>query len=94
MKLADLRRLAVREQADVHFRLSNGMECVVTRQGVAQVPGLRSRPDFNLEEELARAAEFLLEPKAAPSRRLARPELEAIASASPAAAASHDHDED
>ena len=95
MTLADLRKLSIRQQAKVHFRLQNGMECIVNEQGVAHVPGLRGVPGFNLEEELAGAAEFLLEPlPPAPSRKLRREDLAAMASASPVAAAAHDHDED
>jgi len=62
MKLADLRKLSIKQQARVRFQLRNGMECVVTEHGIAQVAGLRAIPDFNLEEELAAAREFLLEP--------------------------------
>jgi len=93
MKLAALRRLSVREQAKIHFRLSNGMECVVNEQGVAQVPELRAKPAFDLEEELAAAGEFLLEPAGPrPSRKLARAEMESLAAAPTAAA--HDHDDE
>ncbi len=93
MKLATLRRLSIREQAKVHFRLSNGMECVVNEQGVAQVPGLRGRPAFNLEEELAGADEFLIEPAAPrPSRKLRREQVESLAEAAPAAA--HEHEDE
>ena len=53
MKLADLRKLSIRKQLKIRFRLPNGMECVVTEQGLAQVPALRRVPDFNLEQELA-----------------------------------------
>ena len=99
MTLADLRRLAVRKQLDIHFRLSGGLECVVTRQGVARVPDLKRVPDFNLEEELARAGEFLVEP-AAPAKGgkaaagpVGRAELEAMAAASGAGAVPA-HDEE
>ena len=53
MKLADLRRLAIRKDLKIHFRLRNGLECVVNREGIAQVPGLKGVPDFNLDEEPA-----------------------------------------
>lgn len=65
MKLADLRRLAIRRQVRIRFRLRNGLECIVTEHGVAQVEGLKGVPDFNLEEELAVAPSFLLDPAAA-----------------------------
>jgi hypothetical protein len=64
MKLAELRKLTIRTQSKVHFRLRNGMECIVSEHGIAQVPALKGVPDFNLEEELAAASEFLLEPAA------------------------------
>lgn len=62
MKLADLRKLSIRQQLKIRFQLSNGMECVVTEHGIAQVPALRRVPDFNLEQELAGVSEFVLEP--------------------------------
>ena len=95
MKLLDLRKVAIREQAKIHFRLRNGMECVVTEYGVAQVPGLHAKPEFHLEEELAEAGEFLLEPRPPkPPRKLRRAEMESMAAATPAAAAAHDHDDE
>src|SRR5947199_327410 len=82
MKLADLRRYSIRKQFTIRFRLRNGMECVITDTGIAQVPALKAPPDFNLEEELASASEFLLEPSApsdkktaAKSRSITRDEL-------------------
>jgi hypothetical protein len=95
MTLADLRRLAIKKKWKVHFRLKNGMECVMNEQGIATVPALKSVPDFNLEEELSSASEFLLEPAPpAPSRTVQRAEMTSLAAASPTAAAAHDHDDD
>ena len=62
MTLAELRKFSIRKQFKIHFRLRNGMECIVAEDGIAHVPALRGIPDFNLEEELAGASEFLLEP--------------------------------
>jgi hypothetical protein len=95
MKLVDLRRLAIRKQLKIHFKLRNGMECIVNESGVAQAPALKSVPDFNFEDELAVAEEFLVEaaPPAAP-RKLSRAEMTAMAADSPAAAVVHDHDDD
>ena len=70
MKLADLRKLSIRRQIRIRFPLRNGMECVVNEHGIAQVPGLRSVPDFNLEQELVSAASFVLEPVAASAAAL------------------------
>ena len=85
MKLADLRKLSIKQQTRIHFHLRNGMECVVTEHGIAQVPGLHAIPDFNLEEELASAGEFVLGPtgsgeKKAPlkQRAVSREELDTL----------------
>ncbi len=99
MKLADLRRLAVKQQLRVLFQLHNGMECVVNEQGVAQIPSLRQAPDFNLEEELASAERFRLEPARADTRKgprsrlVSRAELAAMAGAGTGAAAPDHEDE-
>jgi len=99
MKLADLRKLSIRKQVRIHFRLRNGMECVITEHGIAQVPELKGIPDFNLEQELVSAGQFLLEPvivtgkkTSSPSRSLDREELSRMTASGPAAA--HDDHED
>jgi hypothetical protein len=100
MKLADLRKLSIRKQLRIRFRLQNGMECVITEHGVAQVPALKGIPDFNLEQELVSAGQFLLEPaviadkKNAPkSRSVGREELSQMTASGPGGA--HDeHDEE
>jgi hypothetical protein len=100
MKLADLRKLSIRKNLKIRFRLSNGLECVVTEQGIAQVPGLNRTADFNIEAELASAAQFILEPAGGdpkhpvPPRSLGREELASLTAASPAGAASAHEDED
>jgi hypothetical protein len=105
MKLADLRRLSIRQQIRIRFRTGRGLECVVTEHGVAQVPGLRTIPDFNIEQELASASEFVLEPavahrgsggKNAPEfRHVSRSELASmLAPVAPAAAAAAEHEEE
>jgi hypothetical protein len=93
LKLADLRRLSIRGRMKIHFRLQNGMECIVNEQGVAQVPGLRGKPDFNLEEELSAAGEFLFDPlpPAAP-RKVAREELASMAATGSAATPEHEEE--
>jgi hypothetical protein len=94
MKLADLRKLAIRRQTRIRFRLRNGQECVITEHGVAQVPALKGVPDFNLEDELASASTFQLDPvipirkghpAASNGASVAREELSAMASGGPAA---------
>jgi len=101
MTLADLRKLSIRKKYRIHFRLRNAMECVISDHGVAQVPALQKAPDFNLEEELAAAGEFLLEPAFVTDRKnpekprtLGREEMLAMAAGGPASAPAHDEHED
>jgi hypothetical protein len=101
MKLAELRKLSIRQQSRIRFRIRNGMECIISEHGIAQVPGLTRVPDFNLEEELAAAGEFHLEVVAIAGQKnaprpqvLSRDQLAALAAASPSAAAAADHDDD
>jgi hypothetical protein len=105
MKLADLRRLAIRKQLQIHFRIRNGMECVVSEDGVAHVPALKAIPDFNLEEELASASEFLLEPVLAAAskkgkrddsaaKRVGREELARMMAATQAGTGAGEHEEE
>ncbi len=103
MKLADLRKLSIRQQLKIHVRLRNGMECVVSEHGIAQVPSFRGIPDFNLEEELESAAEFLLEPAAPPRksdraaakpRSVSRAELAGMTASPAAGGAASEHEED
>jgi hypothetical protein len=99
MKLADLRKLSVRQNLKIRFQLPNGLECVITEQGVARIPALSRAPDFNLEQELVSIGEFVLEAaplggrKASdPPRRLRREELESLVAPKPAAGADHEED--
>jgi hypothetical protein len=99
VKLLDLRRAAVKKQIRIRFALSNGMECVVNERGIAQIPALHAVPAFNLEDEVGRAREFLVESAAeaaagkAKPRAYRRDELAALASAGSAEAAHDEHDE-
>jgi hypothetical protein len=88
MKLADLRKLTIKKQLRISFLLRNGMECVIDEHGLAQVPALRRVPDFNLEQELASAGEFSVEPVKSPVKKappapqaIAREQLSAMAAA-------------
>ena len=101
MTLADLRKLSIKKNLRIRFVLPNGMECVVTQHGIAQLPALKGVPGFNIEQELAAVREFLLEPPAvldkktaAKSRNVSREELDSMTSASASAAAGHDDHED
>jgi len=101
MKLADLRKLSIKKQLRIHFRLQNGMECVISEHGIAHIPELRAAPEVNLERELGSAGEFLLEPAAAPdkknparARKLDRAELAAMTTAASASAAHDEHEDE
>ena len=100
MKLADLRKLAIRQTVQVRFRMRNGKDCLITDRGIAQVPGWTGIPDFSLEDELASAAEFSLEPIAPANaknppkpRRVTRQQLAEMTAETHAAAAA-DHDDE
>jgi hypothetical protein len=94
MRLADLRRLTIRKHVKIHFRMRNGMECIVNEDGVAQVPALKGIPDFNLEEELAAAGEFLLDPPP-PARPRNLPRAEVVSMTAPTAATpAHEHEDE
>jgi hypothetical protein len=62
MKLLDVRKLTIKQRARVHFQLANGMECIINENGISSVPQLQGPPDFNLEEEFAKADQFTLLP--------------------------------
>ena len=96
MKLADLRRVAVKKNLRIRFLLPNGLECLLDEHGVARVPELRATADFNLESQLAGIERFTVEtpgPSKGPAHpeTLTREQLAALAGAAPGAA--HD-DED
>jgi hypothetical protein len=99
MKLGDLRKFAIRKQTRVRFSLTNGLECVVNEQGVAQVLALTTIPNFNLEQELAGAQSFLLDALSgdlkAPikTRTVGRDELAALTGGAPTVEV-HDHDDE
>src|ERR1700761_1203123 len=99
MTLGDLRKFAIRQQTRIRFQLANGLECVVTEHGVAEVPGLKHVPDFNLEQELAGAQNFALDalpadPKASiQTRSVRREDLAALTHGAPATEV-HDHDDE
>jgi len=101
MKLADLRKLSIKKQLKIHFRLHNGMECVISEHGIAHIPELKGIPDFNLEQELESAGEFLVEPAAAPDKKnpprpqkMDRAQLAAMTATGPAAAVHDEHEDE
>jgi hypothetical protein len=100
MKLVDLRKLAIKKQQKIRFRLQNGTDCVMDERGVALVPSLDRVPDFNLEQELESVASFVIEPLDAGHKNAPKPvtvsrqQLTAMMSAAPAGSAPHDEHED
>jgi hypothetical protein len=101
MKLTDLRKLTVKKHLRIHFRLQNGLECIIDEHGLAQIPALNKVPDFNLEQELVSVGEFVLEmtkekDKKGVARRetLAREQMAAMASGPAAGAVAAEHEEE
>ena len=98
MKLADLKKLAIKSRVRIRFTPAQGLECLIDEHGIARVPELAAVPSFNLEESLAAASRFTVETldarPAAPPRPVTREQLAAMASAGGPDAAPHDdHDE-
>jgi hypothetical protein len=88
--------LAIRKQLRVRFTTANGVECLITESGLAQVPTLKEVPHFNLEDVLAETVSFRVEPVATGKAQVtSRDQLEQmIAAMAPGAAVgAHDHDD-
>ena len=100
MTLVDLRKLAIRKRSQIRFGLRNGMSCVINETGVARVPELKSVPEFNLEEELGAATQFVVEAvvlegsKAAKVKPVVMSRAEIMAQLAPATVAAHDDHDD
>jgi len=96
MKLTDVRKMAIRQQTRVRFRLSDGTECVVNEDGIARMPGIRDVPQLNLEDEFSQATEVQLETPGNATktsvRTVSRAELERLVSNQPVPTPD-DHDE-
>jgi hypothetical protein len=98
MKLADLRKLSIRKHMKIRFQMSNGMECVITEHGLAQIPALKQIPDFNVEQELCSVSKFVLEPvnvakkPTVVSKSIDRQELTSMIGASPSPALEHEEE--
>jgi hypothetical protein len=61
VKLADLRRAAVKHSSRVRFSLPDGLECVVDEHGVARIPALQRATSVNIERELETVRQFSVE---------------------------------
>ena len=100
MTLVDLRKLAIRKRSQIRFQLKNGMTCVINETGIARVPDLKAVPEFNLEEELGAATEFIVEAvlvegsKPAKTKPLVMNRDQIAAQLAPATVAAHDEHDD
>jgi hypothetical protein len=100
MTLVDLRKLAIRKRSQIRFELRNGMQCVINETGVARVRDLKAIPEFNLEEELGVATQFVVEAvtpegsKPAKAKPVVMSRDEIVAELAPAAVAAHDDHDD
>lgn len=101
MKLQDLRKFAIQQQTRIKFSFGDSFQCIVDEHGIAKVPSpkISSAPPFNLEQELANAHQFSLEPVGVGSgsvrpRTLSRPDLEALVGAASTSANPDQHHDD
>ena len=71
------------------------MECLIDEHGLAQIPGLNSIPDFNIQDSIEGVERFRIEPVSGDKPRDARREdlVKLVASIAPGQAAAADHDE-
>ena len=86
VKLNDLRRYVVLNRTPVTYLDQSGRKAHVNRKGIVEIPGIAGAPPYNVEDVLAAAQEFVLEPEApnAQVRRLNRQQiLELLTSAAP-----------
>ncbi len=60
MRLNDVRRMAIRKQLRVRFRLANGGECQINERGIAEALDWKGLPDLQLERELENASAFIV----------------------------------
>ena len=96
VKLNDLRRYAILNRTPITYSDASGRQARVRRNGVVEIPGLAGAPPYNIEDVLADAQEFVLEPEhpKAQIRRLSRPEIAALlAISSPFGVAPKEHEE-
>lgn len=96
VRLADLRRYAIFNRTAILYRDPNGRQARVNRKGIIEIPAVAGAPPYNIEEVLAVAEEFSLEPEGpkAQPRRLTRPQMAGLlASAAPAAASKEEKEE-
>lgn len=99
MNLQNLRKFAVQQQTRIKFNFGDSLQCIVDEHGIAKVPSpnVASAPPFNLEQELAAAHQFSLEPvvvAAGRSRTLSRADLESLLGASSTSVNTDQHHDD
>ncbi|MCC6587098.1 MAG: hypothetical protein IT168_10435 [Bryobacterales bacterium] len=102
MKLQDLRKFAIQQQSRIKFNFGDAFQCVIDEHGIAKVPSpqISSAPPIDLEQELAAAHQFSLEPVVLSSgrpRTISRADLESLlrtSSTSHAADQQHHHDDE
>lgn len=89
VKLSDLRRYAILNRIPITYLDQSGRKARVNRKGIVEIPGITGAPPYNVEEVLAAAQEFVLEPEdpKAQVRRLSRQQIvELLGSSAPAPA--------
>ncbi|MCX6620149.1 MAG: hypothetical protein NTY38_03545 [Acidobacteria bacterium] len=86
----------MKQRSRIRFPLDNGMECIITEQGICQIPALQAPPQFQFDELFAKVTAFFIESPdgkdRTTSRKLSRTELESL-TAGGELAVHVDHDE-
>ena len=77
VKLNELRRYAILNRTPVTYLDQSGRKARVNRKGIVEIPGIAGAPPYSVEDVLAAAQEFVLEPEGldAQIRRLNRQQL-------------------
>lgn len=86
VKLNDLRRYAIFNRTPITYLDGQGRKARVNRKGIVEIPEITGPPPYNVEDVLAGAQEFVLEPEGPQPqvRRLTRQEIaELLASSAP-----------
>lgn len=99
MKLQDLRKFAIHQQTRIKFNFGDSLQCIVDEHGIAKVPSpnVATAPSFNLEQELAGAHQFSLEPVVvgtSRTRTISRADLQSLLGASSTSASPDQHHDD
>ena len=93
LKLNDLRRYAILRATAITFRDGERREARVNDSGIAEIPGIKDRPAYRVDEVLEAASEFELG-QTKPRRVTREQMIELVRQTMPSAAQAAAHHED